>query len=122
MRAALALGGTIDLAADGRRVAVLGDMLELGPSAAGFHAALAEEVAAQGFTRVFAAGPLMRSLVDALPSEVEATWRGSAAELVPLVLADLRPDDMVLVKGSKGSRTGSIVGALKERADAPASA
>ncbi len=120
MRAALALGGAIEPAGAGRRIAVLGDMLELGPSAAALHAELASDVAAAGFARVFAAGPMMRALVDALPADVEGVWRDSAADLTPLVLDDVRPGDVVLVKGSNGSRTGSIVGALKERAAAPA--
>ncbi len=122
MGAALALGGTIPLPQGGRRIAVLGDMLELGPSGPSLHAALADEVVGNGFARVFAAGPLMRSLADALPPDVEISWRERAADLVALVLNDVRAGDVVLVKGSKGSRTGSIVGALKERHAAPAPA
>ncbi len=119
LRAALALGGILEPGPGGRRIAVLGDMLELGEGAGALHTQAAADVTANGFGRVFAAGPLMRGLADALPDGINTIWRASAAELVPLVLDDVRPGDVVLVKGSNGSRTGLIVGALKERRDAP---
>lgn len=106
MRAALAT-----LAArPGRRLAVLTDMLELGPDAAAQHAALAEPASAADL--VFTAGPLMRALHDALPPTRRGAWAASAAELAPLVADAIGPGDIVMVKGSNGSRASLIVEAL----------
>ena len=67
MRAALALLGAVEPAAAGRRIAVIGDMLELGPDGATMHAALATELARNGVDLLFGAGPLTRALYDAAP-------------------------------------------------------
>lgn len=121
MRAALALAGTLNPGRDGRRIAVLGDMLELGAEAERLHAELADAIAENGFDLVFAAGPMMRALAEALEGRVPVEWRGTAAELRPAVLDAVRAGDVVVVKGSNGSRMAPIVGALKSRhADAGA--
>jgi len=114
MRAALANLGVTDPAPGGRRVAVLGDMLELGPDGAAHHRDLAEAVEANSEI-VFAAGPLMDNLVRALPPERRGGYAGSAAELEATVLANVRAGDVVMVKGSKGILVSRIVKALKER-------
>jgi UDP-N-acetylmuramoyl-tripeptide--D-alanyl-D-alanine ligase len=114
MRAALANLGATDPAPGGRRVAVLGDMLELGPDGAAHHRDLAEAVEANSEI-VFAAGPLMDNLVRALPPERRGGYAGSAAELEATVLANVRAGDVVMVKGSKGILVSRIVKALKER-------
>lgn len=108
MRAALAL---LD-AAPGRRLAALGDMLELGERAPALHAALAEAVAACGVDRVYTVGEAMRHLHDALPAARRGPHVGSAAELVPILSAELRAGDTLLVKGSLGIAMGRIVDAL----------
>ena len=115
MQAALALGGTLEPSVGGRRIAVLGDMLELGHRAPSLHAALAETIIANGFDLVFAAGPMMKSLADALSTRLPVEWRGTAADLAPIVSESVQAGDVVVVKGSNGSRMGPIVGALKER-------
>ena len=69
MAAALALLGQAEVGARGRRIAVLGDMLELGPRGAELHGALAQPVMGEGVDLVFCCGPLMRALWEALPSE-----------------------------------------------------
>ena len=120
MRAALALGGTLQPTGAGRRIAVLGDMLELGHQAPSLHAALAEDVTANGFDLVFAAGPMMKSLANALSSRLAVEWRPRAADIAADVLDAVRAGDVVVVKGSNGSRMGPIVAALKERHGAPA--
>jgi UDP-N-acetylmuramoyl-tripeptide--D-alanyl-D-alanine ligase len=112
MRAALALLGQAEVAARGRRIAVLGDMLELGPGGAGLHRALAEAVVAHGVDLVFCCGPLMRALWDALPSACQGGYAETSAALEPQVLAAIQPGDAVMVKGSLGSRMGPIVNAL----------
>jgi UDP-N-acetylmuramoyl-tripeptide--D-alanyl-D-alanine ligase len=93
----------------GRRIAVLGDMLELGPRSDDFHRNLVHEVHAAGIDLIFAAGERMRLMFEALPPERRGARAGTAAELSPLVCQALRDGDVVLVKGSAGSRTGLIV-------------
>lgn len=113
MRAALALAGTLEPAKNGCRIAVLGDMLELGAISRDLHAGLAEDIFANKIDLVFAAGPMMRSLADALSGHVPVEWRNAAADLQPAVLNAVRNGDVVVVKGSNGSRMAPIVSALK---------
>ncbi|SNB56222.1 UDP-N-acetylmuramoyl-tripeptide--D-alanyl-D-alanine ligase [Arboricoccus pini] len=96
----------------GRRIAVLGDMLELGASAPDLHAGLAPLLSEAHVDLVFLAGPLMRHLFDALPTDRRGAYRPTAKELVDPVEAVLQPGDTVLVKGSLGSRMKLIVDAL----------
>jgi len=120
MRAALALLGQVPMQGLGRRIAVLGDMLELGPEGAALHAALAEAVVANAVDQVYCAGRLMKSLWDALPSERRGGYAESSAALEPLVLGAITAGDAVMVKGSLGSRMGPIVKALQRRSRASA--
>ena len=108
VRAALRVLG----AAPGRRLAALGDMLELGERAPQLHAALAEPIAACGAHQIYTAGPGMGHLHDALPPERRGRHVVDAGELVPILQAELRPGDTLLVKGSLGMRMGRIVEAL----------
>jgi UDP-N-acetylmuramoyl-tripeptide--D-alanyl-D-alanine ligase len=96
----------------GRRIVALTDMLELGPEAVRFHAALAETLAAAKVDQVFCAGPLMKSLFDALPSTRRGAYAETAAELAPQVARAAEPGDLVMVKGSNGSKAGLIAQAL----------
>jgi UDP-N-acetylmuramoyl-tripeptide--D-alanyl-D-alanine ligase len=99
-------------AAGGRRIAVLGDMLELGPSASDHHAALAEVLTANGIDLVFTAGTYMARLWDALPKAMRGGHAVSSDKLTPIVAAAVRPCDVVMVKGSLGSRMVLIVQGL----------
>lgn len=121
MRAAFDVLGQAPVGFRGRRVAVLGDMLELGPDGPAMHASLAKSIVDNRIDVVYAAGPLMKHLWQALPVEKRGAWAPDAAELEPHVLRGLRPGDAVTVKGSNGSRTGRIVAALKSRFAATAS-
>ena len=93
----------------GRRIAVVGDMRELGSAGAALHRDLAAPLAASGIDLVFACGPLMRHLFDALPAEIQGSHRETAAELAPIVAAALRAGDIVTIKGSLGTRMADIV-------------
>jgi UDP-N-acetylmuramoyl-tripeptide--D-alanyl-D-alanine ligase len=115
MRAALALLGQVPAKGLGRRIAVLGDMLELGPEAAALHAGLSDAVQQNAIDQVYCAGPLMKFLWDALPSERRGGYAETSAALEPQVLAAINRDDAVMIKGSLGSRMGPIVKALKRR-------
>ena len=109
MTAAIALLGQ----QPGRRVAVLGDMLELGPRAAELHAALAEPLVRAGVELVLTCGPLSAALAEALPVPLRGPHAADSEALVPLVRAALRPGDVVLVKGSLGSRMARIAAAFE---------
>ena len=109
VRAALEVLGAADVAEGGRRIAVLGDMLELGPEADGLHAGLAADVTGNGVTRVFTCGTHMRNLLDALPASRRGDHTETASELAPLVGEFVRPGDVVLVKGSFAIDMGHVV-------------
>lgn len=96
----------------GRRIVALTDMLELGEDAAKFHAGLAEPIAAAGIDLVFAAGPLMKSLWEALPPTRRGGYAVNAAELAPQIASAVEPGDLVMVKGSNGSKAGAVAAAL----------
>jgi UDP-N-acetylmuramoyl-tripeptide--D-alanyl-D-alanine ligase len=109
MRAALAVLATVVPRPGGRRIAVLGDMLELGPEAEELHAALAEPLALAGVDLVFTVGRHMEQLDHALPSRRCGGHADTSAALLPILTAALRSGDVVMVKGSLGSRMAEIV-------------
>jgi UDP-N-acetylmuramoyl-tripeptide--D-alanyl-D-alanine ligase len=115
MRAALATLGLTPRFAFKRRVAVLGDMLELGPDGPKLHRDLAECIDEAGVDIVFACGELMASLFEALPPERRGAYAKTAEELAPKLVDAVGPGDAIMVKGSLGSRMGPIVEALKRR-------
>ena len=96
----------------GRRIVALTDMLELGADGPAFHAGLAEPLNSAGVDLVFCAGPLMKSLWGALPPTRRGGYAETAAELAPLISAAVEPGDLVMVKGSNGSRAGAVAAAL----------
>jgi UDP-N-acetylmuramoyl-tripeptide--D-alanyl-D-alanine ligase len=115
MRAALANLGAVELGRGARRIAVLGDMKELGETGPQLHAELAEAIQANGIDLVFTAGALMQNLVDVLPKARVAAHAQTSADLVDAVCAAVRPGDAVTVKGSLSMRMALVVKALKER-------
>jgi UDP-N-acetylmuramoyl-tripeptide--D-alanyl-D-alanine ligase len=115
MAAAVALLGQAAVGPHGRRVAVLGDMLELGSEGVRLHRAIAPLLEAAKVDLVFCSGPLMHSLWQALPSGRRGGYAETAAELEPLVLDAIRAGDSVVVKGSLGSKMGPIVKALERQ-------
>ncbi len=112
MAAALALLGN----AKSRKIAVLGDMLEMGEGGAAHHAGLAAPIDANKVDLVFASGVAMKALWDALPASRRGGYAENSAALLPLVTKALKAGDTVLVKGSNGARMSVIVEALKEKA------
>ena len=112
MRAALEALGQSSCDPGGRRIAVLGDMLEIGAAAPELHAALADDIARNGIELVFAAGPNMAHLAAALPNHITTQHGQDSATILPMVLAAVRPGDAVMVKGSLGSRMIPITDAL----------
>ncbi|HVZ99966.1 MAG TPA: UDP-N-acetylmuramoyl-tripeptide--D-alanyl-D-alanine ligase [Caulobacterales bacterium] len=96
----------------GRRIAALGDMLELGPDERAYHAGLAEPLNKAGVDLVFSAGPRMAALMEALPPGRRGGYAESADALIPILTGALKAGDVVLVKGSNGSRMSRVVEAL----------
>ena len=113
MKAAIATLGAVRTRAGGRLIVVLGDMLELGADADDRHAGLAEAIAEANIDAVFLAGPHMAALATFLDDDILGAHAADAAALAPLVAADVRHSDVVMVKGSLGSRMATIVEALK---------
>jgi UDP-N-acetylmuramoyl-tripeptide--D-alanyl-D-alanine ligase len=113
MRAALEQLAVTDIAPGGRRIVVLGDMLELGPEGIKLHADLAQDLIAAKVDLLFTAGSLMSHLFYAAPEEMRAAHRRTAQELEEAVLSAILPGDIVMIKGSNGSRMSRIVSAVK---------
>ncbi|MFQ5437927.1 MAG: UDP-N-acetylmuramoyl-tripeptide--D-alanyl-D-alanine ligase [Paracoccaceae bacterium] len=102
----------------GRRIAFLSDMLELGAEAAQKHRALCDLAAMAQVDTVHCAGALMKNLIEALPAEKRGEWHATAETLGARVHHLLDAGDVVLVKGSKGSRAALVVDAIKKLAKA----
>lgn len=100
----------------GRKLAALGNMLELGRDAPLLHSGLAPDIERHGFDGVFTAGDLMQQLHDALPSAMSAGHTAQAMQLLPLIRKKLKPGDILLVKGSHGSRMYELARALMDKA------
>ena len=120
MRAAMELLQHASTQANGRRIAVLGDMLELGRHSAALHADLADLVARTHADIVLMAGPQMKNLADALPAGLSKDYRASADDLKPILLDVVRAGDVVMVKSSKGIGFSKLVDALITRFPASA--
>ena len=97
----------------GRRIAVLTDMLELGPQSAAYHAGLAQEVEAAKVDLVFCAGPMMKCLWEALPPTRQGRYAESAEALAPMLTRAIEPRDLVMVKGSRDSKAKALFEALR---------
>ncbi|MBM3489661.1 MAG: UDP-N-acetylmuramoylalanyl-D-glutamyl-2,6-diaminopimelate--D-alanyl-D-alanine ligase [Alphaproteobacteria bacterium] len=112
LRASLEVLGRVPIGPRGRRIAVLGDMLELGAAAPELHAELAKQMLENGIDLVFCCGANMAHLAAALPAERLARHAADATALRPAVLASMRNGDAVMVKGSFGMGMASLVEAL----------
>lgn len=117
MRAAFKVLALIDPGRGGRRIAFLGDMLELGPDGPRHHADLALPLKAANVDLVYTCGKLMRNLQDKLPANQRGGHRETSAELAQIVPDVLVPGDVVMVKGSLGSKMGTVVEALRALPD-----
>ena len=96
----------------GRKIVVMTDMLELGPDEAAQHAGVSATLEALDIDRVYLAGPLMKNLWDVLPERLRGRYAASAADLTEGLTADLRSGDLIMVKGSNGSKAGMIAKVL----------
>lgn len=114
MQAGLSALAAIPIPSKGRRLVVLGEMLELGDKAVAQHQQLMTEVMSRSIDLVFAAGGSIVETVykGTIPAEKAGGYADNADKLTPVVIEALRPGDIVFIKGSKGSRVSKIVDAL----------
>jgi UDP-N-acetylmuramoyl-tripeptide--D-alanyl-D-alanine ligase len=98
----------------GRRIAILGDMLELGPTELALHEAIADHPAMAQLDRVHCVGPRMRALHAVLPQRLRGRWAETATELLAEARQLVDAGDVVLVKGSKGIKVSLLVDALRK--------
>ena len=119
MRAAIGTLANIEPAAGGRRIAVLGDMLELGSEYPEYHAALVNPLEEAGIDLVFTVGRGMSHLRDALSPAMRGGYAATSALLVAQLAPRIKSGDVVMVKGSAGSHMSVVVEALKSKQPAP---
>src|SRR5690625_3213160 len=98
---------------EGRRIAILGDMLELGPEEAAYHAGLACLPEIDGIDRVHCCGPRMKALHDALPAERRGCWWPDSEALAAGIGKKVDAGDVIMVKGSAGARMARVVEAIR---------
>lgn len=114
MRAAFNVAGSFQLSGDGRRIAVIGDMLELGENAEQLHAELQDPLVSAHFDLVYCVGPHMKALWKLLPDDIKGRWVETSDELKDELPGQLRKDDLIMIKGSLGTRMGPLVTAVKD--------
>jgi UDP-N-acetylmuramoyl-tripeptide--D-alanyl-D-alanine ligase len=112
MQAAIKLLDAADVKGKGRRIAVLGDMLELGAHSAKLHAELADVLTGTRTDIVLLAGKEMKALADSLPKGMKREYRDTVEEIIPVVFETVRPGDAVMVKSSNGVGFSRLVDAL----------
>lgn len=114
MRAAIASLGGIEPGEGGRRIAVLGEMFELGPTSKALHAELAVPLQEARVDQVYTSGALMMALFDALPSALQAGYARDAAGVLEMLKTAIQPGDVVMLKGSNASGLHKIAAVLAD--------
>ena len=114
MQAGLSVLASLPVSSSGRRLSILGEMLELGDQAESLHHQLMEEVLSHPIDLIFATGgPVVETAFKkTIPPEKAGGYANTVDVLTPMVLDALRPGDIVFVKGSKGSRVSQVVDTL----------
>ena len=102
----------------GRRIAILGDMLELGPTEIDLHAAIAKHPGLSAIHVIHCVGPRMKALHTALPRGQQGEWVETAQDLAPRIRSLVDAGDILLVKGSKGIKVSLIVDVLRKMGQA----
>ncbi|RCL00699.1 MAG: UDP-N-acetylmuramoyl-tripeptide--D-alanyl-D-alanine ligase [Candidatus Tokpelaia sp. JSC189] len=115
MRAGLSLLANSHIGRRGRRIAVLGDMLELGSFSRKAHEKLSKPMREANVSLAFLGGQEMKYLADILRNDLQIFYRKTVADLLPLVLNEIRSGDVVMVKSSNGSGSSRLVSALLDR-------
>ena len=114
MAAALALLAQMKPGSQGRRIAVIGDMLELGQFGPQLHKDLAVEIQRHAVDKVFAVGPLSAETFAALPEKLRGVKATHSHDIIDPLMSFLRAGDCVMVKGSLGIRMAAVVQGLQK--------
>ncbi|MCI5095159.1 MAG: UDP-N-acetylmuramoyl-tripeptide--D-alanyl-D-alanine ligase [Rhodobacteraceae bacterium] len=114
MGAALSVLAATPTTAEGRRIAFLGDMKELGPQELDLHAAMAVHPAMAGVDSVICIGPLMQAMHEALPDDKRGGWYETSADALQGLAGRLSAGDIVLAKGSLSMALAKIVDAIRD--------
>lgn len=122
LKAAIETLGAASPGPKGRRIAVLGDMRELGTRSAGYHGAVAEQLLSNNVDLAFACGPAMAAMVDGLPKKNLGAYAKDSGALARKVKKIVRPGDVVMVKGSLATGMKTVVDALLKLAQPDATA
>jgi len=117
IRSALAAMATVPRSRFPRRIAVLGDMLELGGESGRLHEDLKEPVDAAEVDLIFACGPHMQRLYAALPAARRGEWAATSQGILEPLVTEVRAGDVVMIKGSLGSRMEPLVEALLRKGE-----
>lgn len=96
----------------GRKVAILGDMLELGKESANLHTELAAHLLSIDIGAVYAVGKMMKKMYDKLPNNKQGGWVENVADIIPHLMKDIQTGDVILVKASNGMKLDKVVQAL----------
>ncbi len=106
---AVSISGLGAMPIQGKRIAVLGEMRELGESEAALHLDLANALEVAKIDLVFAAGPLMKEMYETLPEAMRGGFAATALDLVAPVKDAALAGDIIMAKGSNASRVGLFV-------------
>ena len=115
MKAAIQVLGSIQIAFHGRRIAVLGDMKELGRESKKFHADLSKYLVNNGIDRVYATGDEIKAMFDELPQKIQGKFSSCVEIVLEHLLEELSRDDVVMVKGSFTSGMRHVVSVLRDK-------
>ncbi|MBO4643049.1 MAG: UDP-N-acetylmuramoylalanyl-D-glutamyl-2, 6-diaminopimelate--D-alanyl-D-alanine ligase, partial [Alphaproteobacteria bacterium] len=113
MQAGIRVLGSMTPSNGGRRITVIGDMLELGDQARRLHENLAKDLIENKIDKVYTVGKNSGFLFDALPAGMQGIKKPVSDELAAVIKKEIHNGDIVLVKGSFGSKMAKIVEALK---------
>ncbi len=114
MQAGIKVLGGLTPKENGRRIAVIGDMLELGEESENLHKDLADVLIENNIDKVYTVGRNSAALFDILPPEMQGFKKPVSEELANVICSEIKANDIVLVKGSFGSKMAKIVEALKK--------
>ena len=115
MRAALGVLGDVPRDAYPRRIAILGDMLELGSDSDALHSGLNKCLETAAIDLVFLSGPHMGKLFEAVPEARRGAWAATVEGITDAVVAAVQPGDALMIKGSLGSRMAHVLAAIRDK-------
>ncbi len=118
------MGAALDVfteqkAPGGRKVLILGDMLELGEQGPALHASLKNAVIGSGAERIYLVGAGMAALAEALGAGRVTAHANTTADIADIVLGDLAYGDAVMIKGSNGVGLSGIVEKIRSKFSGP---